>query len=416
MTAIFAGRTVQAAGAKRGIVVLESAREPGAKIRISGGGRCNVTHDAVDEAAFSGSTPNAIRKVLRRFDVPRVVEFFRNEKVQLKREETGKLFPVSDDSRTVLAALLTAARRAGAELVHPWRVTSLEHDRATRAFVVRGTAGSLRGRKLVLATGGRSLPKSGSDGSGYALAQGLGHTITPRILPALVPLLLPPEHWIRSLSGLSAQVTLAVQTASGRRRASFSGSFLCTRFGMSGPVVLDISRHYIHAAIDDPGTRLVVSWLPGWSFEQVDRALIELGKRSPGRWLHERGLPERLATALCASVGLDGSQPAHALSRDSRRALAKTVVEMPLPVVGDRGFSQAEVTAGGVPLSEIDLRSMESRRCPGLYLAGEICDVDGRIGGFNFQWAWASGFVAGTATGGSLLDLPPETSPGVVAG
>jgi predicted Rossmann fold flavoprotein len=399
MAAIFAARTARARGLERSVVLLEGAKRPGAKILVSGGGRCNVTHHVVDERAFSGSTPHAIRKVLRRFDVPLVIDFFREQGVELKREETGKLFPTTDDAHTVLSALLVAASSAGADLLAPWRVEAVEHDPSSSSFRLRGAAGEIRARRLVLATGGKSLPKSGSDGAGYELARGLGHTLTPRVFPALVPLLLAPEHWITRLSGLSARATLEVRSSAGKRRAAFTDALLCTHFGISGPVVLDVSRHYVDAALDEPGARLVASWLPGETFERVDAALLALGKRSPGRWLRERGLPERLADALCAAAGVDGSRAAHSLTRETRRALALALVETVLPVRGDRGFTYAEVTAGGVPLSELDLDTMESRILPGLHLVGEICDVDGRIGGFNFQWAWASGYVAGCAAG-----------------
>jgi predicted Rossmann fold flavoprotein len=166
--------------------------------------------------------------------------------------------------------------------------------------------------------------------------------------------------------------------------------------------VLDISRYYTDAVRDDARAQLVMSWLPGETLESVDGALTRLGRVTAARWLQDAGLPERVARAICESAGVDPTAPGHALTRESRRALASMVVQTPLPITGDRGFTYAEVTAGGVPLSEIHLDTMESRACPGLYLCGEILDVDGRIGGFNFQWAWASGYVAGTAAAKSL--------------
>src|SRR6185295_17497362 len=190
MAAIWAGRTHPGCS----IVLLDGAKTIGAKILISGGGRCNVTHHHVDEVAFAGSTPAAIRKVLRRFDVARTVAFFRELGVELKREETGKLFPVTDRARTVLDALLGAARAAGVVLRHPFRVAALARD--GEAFVLTSVDGQeIRAPRVVLATGGRSLPKTGSDGGGYALAESLGHTLTPRIFPGLVPLAVPAGHF-----------------------------------------------------------------------------------------------------------------------------------------------------------------------------------------------------------------------------
>ncbi len=399
MAAIAARSAVRAKGLARRIIVLEGAQRLGAKILVSGGGRCNVTHDVVDEKAFAGSTPNAIRRVLRRFDVPRVIGFFREQGVELKREETGKLFPTSDDAHTVLAALLAATRAAEVEILHPWRVEAVEYDPRSALFVLSGPAGRMGARRLVLATGGKSLPKTGSDGGGYELAKSLGHSITPRLFPGLVPLCLPSDHWIPRLTGLSARATLEVRNSSGKRVAAFTDALLCTHFGLSGPAVLDVSRYFVDASLGDPGAKLVANWLSGADFEGVDRALLDLGQQSPSRWLRERGVPERLAQALCESAGVNGSASARTLSREGRRALSQTIVATVLPIMGNRGFSHAEVTAGGVPLAELRLDTLESRVCPGLYLVGEICDVDGRIGGYNFQWAWASGYVAGSAVG-----------------
>jgi predicted Rossmann fold flavoprotein len=160
--------------------------------------------------------------------------------------------------------------------------------------------------------------------------------------------------------------------------------------------VLDVSRYWIDARLDDPAAALVARWLPGTSPEALDAALRGLGGGSVGGLLEAR-LPARLARVLTALAGVDPARRGHRLTREERASLVRTVLDLPLPVSGDRGFDHAEVTAGGVPLAELRLETMESRACPGLHVCGEICDVDGRIGGFNFQWAWASGYVAGTA-------------------
>ncbi len=393
---LFAGIWAGRAYPNRRIVLLDGARKLGAKILVAGGGRCNVTHDVVDETAYAGSSRNAIKKVLRRFDVPQTITFFRELGVELKREETGKLFPVTDDAQTVLDALLTAARRANVELRHPCRVEMVE--RPGQGFVVRGEWGALEAGRVVLATGGRALPKSGSDGHGYMLARALGHSLTPRVFPALVPLTLPRDHFIYALSGVTVPATLEVRAASGKRLAAFTDSTLCTHFGLSGPSVLDISRYYLAGKLDDPGTTLIINWLPDKTSEQVDADLLALGRVSPLRYLHPY-LPERLARALCEAAGVEPTTAADQLTREQRKALVRSITALPLPITGDRGFTYAEVTAGGVPLSEIHLDTMQSRVCPGLYFCGEICDVDGRIGGYNFQWAWSSGYVAGVSVG-----------------
>ena len=388
---------IEAARAGAEVVALDGARTLGAKILVSGGGRCNVTHHAVDETAFAGSTRPAIRKVLRRYDVAQTVRFFEGLGIALKQEDTGKLFPVTDRARTVLDALLRAAREAGVALRHPWRVDAIE--RTGGSFVLRSATGqALEATRVVLATGGRSLPRTGSDGHGYALARALGHTVTPRVWPALVPLTLPAEHPLRGLAGVAAPARLEVRAGSGRPLVAFEGALLCTHFGLSGPVVLDISRYWTDARLDDPAATLVAGWTPHRSREEVEADLRALGPGTVAGLL-ERWLPERLARALCTLASVAPGQRGHRLTREERMRLVRTVFELPLPVTGDRGFNFAEVTAGGVPLAELRLETMESRRCAGLFLCGEILDVDGRIGGFNFQWAWASGHVAGVAAG-----------------
>jgi predicted Rossmann fold flavoprotein len=391
MAAIEAGRTAARLGRRTSIVLLDGARTLGAKILVAGGGRCNVTHHAVDASAFAGSTAPAIRKVLRRFDVPATVRFFEAEGVRLKREETGKLFPVTDRSRTVLDALLKAARAAGIHLVHPWRVESIERTGAS--FMLRGPAGCIEAGKVIVATGGKALPKSGSDGHGFELARRLGHTTTPRIHPGLVPVVLDDASFVRAISGVAVPAAVELRSGSGKRLAGFAGSTLCTHFGLSGPPVLDISRYWIDARAQDPEAHLVVNWLPSFDARSLVEAL-ERTRGGAGAWLRSR-LPDRLAEALVREAGVDPAVPIDRIPRASRTALGMSVCAWRVPARSDRGFTHAEVTAGGVPLAELRLDTLESRVCPGLYLAGEILDVDGRIGGFNFQWAWASGFVAG---------------------
>jgi predicted Rossmann fold flavoprotein len=387
--ATWAGRTARDRGRPLEIVAVDGARKLGAKILVAGGGRCNVTHWQVGEADFAGGTPPAIRKVLRRFTADDTVAFFRDAGVELKREETGKLFPVTDSARTVLDALVRQAEAAGATLIHPARVEAV--DRVDRLFHVTTSAGPITARRVILCTGGKSLPKSGSDGGGYRLAQGLGHSLTAPIVPALVPLLLPAGHWITTLSGLTLPTEVSLLAATGKRLTSFTGSTLCTHVGLSGPSILDISRHWLIAKAADPTVRLVLNWLPGRPAEEVDRLLVATQGRGPLPFLREH-LPDRLAKTLCEQAGAPTTGD---LPREARKKLVHLLTATPLEITGDRGFTAAEATAGGVPLTEVKLDTLESRICPGLFFAGEVLDVDGRIGGFNFQWAWASGFTAG---------------------
>lgn len=418
--AIHAGRTMAAAGHSGRVVALDGAKRLGPKILVAGGGRCNVTHFEVTEAAYAGSSRNAIKKVLRGFGVEDTVQFFAERGVTLKREDTGKLFPTTDDAHTILNALLSAAHEARAELVHPWRVDRVE--KTAKGFVIfpaatdaeAGAAAPIEpnhpvhARRIILATGGKALPKSGSDGHGYAIARALGHSITPAVFPALVPLILDKSRsFITELSGLTLETTIDLWSGTGKKLVSFTNSMLCTHFGLSGPGVLDISRYFTEAKRSDAGSHLTLNWTPGHTFEQMDAYLAETS--NPRTTIHRRVadcVPERLARAICASAGLDPMLQFAHLKRDDRRTLAHAITRTQLPITGDRGFTFAEVTAGGIPLAEIHLDTMESRVCPGVHICGEICDVDGRIGGFNFQWAWASGYAAGGAAGRGVTGNP----------
>ena len=395
MAAIQAGRS---APGKR-ILLLDGARSLGAKILVAGGGRCNVTHYEVSADDFAGSSRNSIAKVLRELPVPATGDFFRGLGVELKREPTGKLFPATDQARTVLEALLRATREAGVKLLYPRRVTAIR--RAGAGFVLAGEWGEVTARRVILAAGGQALPKSGSDGSGYALARALGNTTTATIFPALVPLIVPDDHWLRTVQGIAVPARIEVRAGTGKRLAAFRGDLLCTHFGLSGPVVLDASRHYLAARQTDRQARFVVAFLPDATAEGLTGELANLARRSLGRWLAEK-LPDRLADALLASAGLDPAANALRLKKEERQALLRALLEHEIPITGDRGFVHAEATAGGIPLDQVRLETTESRRCPGLHLCGEILDVDGRIGGFNFQWAWASGTVAGRGAAAAL--------------
>ena len=396
--AIFAARD----GAR--VIALDGAKRIGAKILIAGGGRCNVTHDVVRPVDFNGNR-NAIAKVLRSFTVEQTIEWFSSMGVQLKREETGKLFPTTDQARTVLDALLNEARGVGVEFRVDTRVETISAFSPQR----RGEGGqrpdeghfrinnSIQAARVILATGGRSVPKTGSDGHGYEIAHSLGHTVT-ETFPALVPLVIEKAHWVRELSGTSAEVELSIRKLSGKVIHRDRGSMLMTHFGVSGPVVLDVSRHWIAARKDDKDVALVVNFLPDETFESLDELFVNEARKNPHATI-DSVLRGRLTPRVIEAVR--GPRPkARGLAkqpREERNRVARDFTELVLPITGDRGFDYAEVTAGGVPLSEIDLATMQSRVCGDLYLCGEILDVDGRIGGYNFQWAWASGWLAGRA-------------------
>jgi predicted Rossmann fold flavoprotein len=397
--AIFARR----AEPRRDVVLLDGARKPGAKILVSGGGRCNVTNSVVSERDFWGGSPPLIRRILKALPVRDTIAFFAGLGVALHEEPGGKLFPDSNRARDVLDALVSGAATAGAALAADVRVHDVRADGT--GFVLETSAGPLRADRVILATGGRSLPRTGSDGGGYAIAERFGHTLVTQT-PALVPLLVAADtpHSIHAaLSGISvdAAISVWIDDAVATR---LSGSLLWTHFGLSGPLALNASRHWARAMVDGRPVRLTLNLRPALTFADVEAAWIEAASARPTatvRGTLASDLPDAVASALLDALALPRERRLASLTRDDRRRLVHALTEWPLPVTATRGYNYAEVTAGGVPLTEIDPATMESRRCPGLYFAGEILDVDGRIGGFNFQWAWATAALAGRAAAGT---------------
>jgi predicted Rossmann fold flavoprotein len=333
-----------------------------------------------------------VRRVLRAFTAAEAASFFREMGVALHAEEDGKLFPNTNRSRSVLDALLREAERKGVILRAGQRVLALA--RRDGGFELEMAAGPLRARRVVLATGGLALPKTGSDGLGYRLAESLGHSLVATT-PALAPLVLEGSFHA-PLSGLSCDVEILMR-ARGRDRLRLRGPMLFTHFGMSGPVALNVSRHWLRARLEGREIAMSASFLPAGGFEEAEKTLLALARSKPRATLQNALaalVPAALAAALLRDLQLEAGGPLSQLSREARRAVSRALTEWPLRVKDSRGYDYAEVTAGGVPLEEIDARTMESRKCPGLHLVGEILDVDGRIGGFNFQWAWSSAFVA----------------------
>ena len=403
-SAIFAKRQAPALR----VICLDGATRIGAKILVSGGSRCNVTNTEVTERDFWGGPTRIVRSVLRAFPPSKAVAFFAELGVRLCEEEDGKLFPESNTARDVLNALVGALRDAGAELHVGQRVTAAA--RVAEGFEVIATGKRYRTNRLILATGGRSLPKTGSDGAGYGLARALGHGYV-ETTPALVPLILEGAHHA-ALAGVSHRVRLMVRRGDGRA-TELEGALLWTHFGASGPVVLNASRHWHRARLEGAPVEVLLNLFPQDRFETLEAWILQQAVERPRAQLATvlaARLPAAVATAWMSGVGLENVTVAH-LGRASRRRLLHALLATPLAVRDSRGYSFAEVTAGGIPLEEIDPGSLESRCCPGLFLVGEILDVDGRLGGFNFQWAWSSAWVAARAVASAAPHRPLPRSP-----
>src|SRR5438093_8249247 len=426
---------------------------------MSGGTRCNVTHREVSERDFNGGSRPFVRRVLAAFPPDETRDWLESLGVELKLEPTGKYFPVTDDAHTVLDALVRAVEQAGVRVEAGARVVRLE--RAPAAILAGGAdaedrrrAGEIRSGvdapsprfrlgiqtvrdsaelargvgargiaewplpavephrwleadALIVATGGLSFPRTGSDGTGYALVTALGHTLEPPT-PALTPLT-SSDRLCREAQGVTLDAELALWI-DGRIAERARGSLLMTHFGFSGPAALDLSRHWHHAEVErEVGAatrrsggarerRVTASFVPGATLDSLRAEWVKAGEHTPKltarRFLASR-VPERIADLLCHEAGIETGSLVSQAPREARDALMRQALERPLAITGTLGYEKAEVTAGGVRLSEVDPSTLESRVVPGLFLCGEILDVEGRLGGFNFQWAWSSGTVAG---------------------
>jgi predicted Rossmann fold flavoprotein len=392
-----AGLVAAAEAASRGrqTLLVEKNRRPGVKILMSGGTRCNLTR-ATDKWGIIrayGDQGNFLHSALAALSPTDLVALIEQEGVPTKVEETGKIFPVSNRANDVLNALVRRLERSGAEMALGEAVTGIE--RLEGAFRLQTPGREITGEKVIITVGGQSYPGSGTTGDGYAWAAALGHTIVPP-RPALVPLK-THEAWVHALSGVTVpDVSLALEIHA-KSLPRTRGSLLFTHFGLSGPVVLDISRH-VTALPDPAAAMLLVDFLPDQKAEALDQELRQAaaadGKRQMAGVLSTR-LPRRLVEALFTRAGLPQEIRGADFSKAARAALVAALQHTKIPVSGTRGFAKAEVTAGGVSLDEIDSRSMESKRVPGLYFAGEILDLDGPIGGYNFQAAFSTGVLAG---------------------
>lgn len=390
MAAIFAATS----GAET--LLLERTRDGGRKILISGGGRCNILPARVDERRFvTDSSPNTLRKILRSWPLAEQIAFFERElSLPLVEEvESAKLFPASNRARDVRDGLLAAAARRGTRLLPQTLVTRVI-PQGEGWIVESERAPLLAVDRVIIASGGLSVPSTGSDGGGLAMLSFLGHTVHPTY-PALTPIVADPPPF-GSLAGVSLPVTITARDTA--RASSATGGFLFTHRGYSGPCVLDVS-HVVARSRLEGGTeaRLSVRWSrldeAGW-----EAALRPEGTRTVVGALR-RELPDRLADALAGAAGVPPSRPLAQLSREERLRLIEVLVRGDLTWTGDEGYKKAEVTGGGVSLAEIEPKTLESRRHPGLFLCGEVLDAFGPIGGYNFLWAWATGRAAGLAAG-----------------
>jgi predicted Rossmann fold flavoprotein len=383
-------------GAK--VLLLEKNRKPGVKILMSGGTRCNITHATDNRGIVDAYGPPGrfLHSALAALSVQDTIELFEAEGVATKVEDTGKVFPVSDKALDVLDALLRRLHRSGATLGLQEPLRELEP--CPLGFRLTTSNRVLSARRVILTTGGQSYPGSGTTGDGYSLAARLGHTIVPP-RPALVPVTVNAD-WVPGLRGISVSEVGVRILENGKALTASRGSLLFAHFGLTGPVILDVSR--VVSGHPRPSELSVeLDFLPRLTesvledFLRVETAAA--GKKQLAAVLAVY-LPRRLCDVLLLLAGLPADRKSAALSRLERGRLSAAIKCQCLSVTGTLGFGKAEVTAGGVRLDEVDSRTMQSKLIPGLYIAGELLDLDGPIGGYNFQAAWSTGWLAGQST------------------
>lgn len=419
----------RAAELGRRVLLLEKNRKAGVKILMSGGTRCNITQATDSRGIIEafGEQGRFLHSPLAALPPEAVVDLFESEGVATKVEETGKIFPTSDKAADVLTALLNRLRRSGATLALDEAVQGLrqrQDDRACCEIVTNHR--TIRTSTVIVTTGGQSYPGCGTTGDGYAWLQEMGHTIVPP-RPALTPLKTRAD-WAKSLRGVTlSDVILSVveegadqehlnagKRSAGKKRrpsgllAERQGGMLFAHFGLSGPAVLDVSRAVATHARPRSLT-LICDFLPSISSDDLAGQLKDQAAKSGKKQiagLLDNGLPRRLVDALVEQAGVPAERRAAELTRDERVALVRCFKQLPIPITGTLGFEKAEVTTGGVALGEVDSRTMQSKLVPQLFLAGEILDLDGPIGGYNFQSAFSTGYLAGE----SAASLAPDVT------
>jgi predicted Rossmann fold flavoprotein len=374
------------------IIILEKTAHFLSKVKISGGGRCNVTHALFNEREFATRYPRGDRALiapLKQFQASDTVAWFEAHGVKLKTENDGRMFPVTDSSQTIIDCLLNAARANRVQLRTNCSVERVA--KTSTGFELALTAGeTLACDKLLLATGGCRTPALGQ------LAVSLGHTLEPPV-PSLFTFHVATP-WLRELAGISVE---SVEVSVAETKLRERGPLLVTHWGLSGPAILRLSAwgaRVLHQM--DYRCALRVNWLPHLNDESLAKEFDARRQSQPARLVVNSPitpLPSRLWERLVLAAGIPRETRLSALSRPAQHKLIQSLLRGDFPVTGKSLNKDEFVTCGGVKLSEVDFKTMQSRTCPGLFFAGELLDIDGITGGFNFQAAWTTGWIAGRA-------------------
>lgn len=399
------GLMASVAAAEHGasVLLIDKGAKLGRKLGISGGGRCNVTNVKERDELISHIPGNGrfLYSSFEHFNNQDIIAFFEGLGIALKEEDNGRMFPVSDKASSVVSALISKVKRLGVDIMTDSPVSEVLYDDGTVKGVRLRSGKILASSAVIIATGGKSVPQTGSTGDGYPWAEAAGHTIT-ELFPTEVPIL-SREEWIKSgeLQGLSLRdVTLTVWGVKGKKVISHRGDMIFTHFGLSGPIALRCSQ-FLRQVQRKSGSDTVdmsIDLFPDLNPQEVENLLLNKLEQEPKKAIRNslKGLlPERLIPLLLSKAELDGDTTGHHLSKNGLLALSGLLKRMPVQVYGTRSLSEAFVTGGGVNLKEIDPKRMESKLMPGLFFCGEILDIHGYTGGYNITAAFSTGYTAG---------------------
>lgn len=392
---------ISAAGQGAKVTILEANDRLGKKILSTGNGKCNLGNEKLDLEEYYTGEPELLEKCLRRFSVDDTVIFFRQIGLLVK-SKNGYLYPASEQASSVLDVLRFEVASAGIEVVTGCRVERILRDGQTGGIQVQGGGKNFVFDRVILAAGGRAAPKTGSDGSGYQLAERLGHSLVPTV-PALVQLKCR-EPFFKSISGVRAEAELSLMGA-GECRTKERGELQLTEYGISGIPVFQISRQVNYRLLRDKEVEIVIDFLPDYTpeaYEQlyISRLLLQ-GERTVEEFFTGM-LNKKLMQLFVRLAGLKPTEDIETADREKIKQVFALCRRFIVHAAGHNGYDNAQVCAGGIPLTEVT-EDLESVKAPGVYFAGEILDVDGRCGGYNLQWAWSSGYIAGTAAAGKTM-------------
>ena len=380
------------------VLLLEKMERVGKKMAITGKGRCNITNAADLPEIIKNITGNGIflNSVLHAFDNEAVMDFFRENDVPVKVERGGRVFPVSDKAADAVEALLHRMHFLGVQIETKQAVEEILTEEG-RACGVKTAAGrTLTADAVILCVGGASYPRTGSSGDGYEMVRKLGHTVTP-LRASLVPLE-SDEEWVRDMQGLSLRNVQAVLLADGKEADRAFGEMMFTHFGVTGPIILSLSRTAAKYLDRKAAVELVIDLKPALPAEKLDlrlqRDFEKYARKQVKNGLNDL-LPAKMIEPFIDLTYIDPDKPIHQVTKAERQRIAALMKHMVVPIAKTRPLSEAIVTAGGISVKEIQPKTMESKLVPGLYFAGEIVDVDGFTGGYNLQAAFSMGAAAG---------------------